>query len=68
MMAKMIYHKAMLEMVKERVKKKLEETHGKKADKLADLVLEGMESWKEMKGLMGRKCEWEKKVMEAMHE
>ena len=67
-MAKMIYKKAMLEMVKDRVKKKLEDTHGKKADKLADLVLEGMEGSKEMKGLMKKKCEWDKKVMETMEE
>ena len=68
MMTKMIYHKAMLEMVKDREKKKLEETHGTKADKLAELVLEGMEGCKEMKGIMSKKCEWEKKVMEAMYE
>jgi hypothetical protein len=67
-MVSMMYHKVLLEMVKDRVKKKLEQTHTAKADKLADLVLEGIEGCKEMHAKMEKKSEWEKKVMEALME
>lgn len=68
MMAKEIYDKAMMDMVKDRVKKRLELTHANKADKLADLVFEYIENWKAMKAVDKKRWEWESKVMEIMNE
>jgi hypothetical protein len=67
--------KALKEALNERVRKKMEAGMGKKLDRLADLIVEGMGAHMEMHKVMGQKMEymqkkqeWAQKLMAAMNE
>ncbi len=59
---------AKMELIKEKVKAKLEKVHGKKFDKVADILVEALESHMKMKQEMMKKGELSEKLMKAFTE
>ncbi len=59
---------AKMELIKEKVKAKLEKTHGKKLDKVADILVEALEAHMKMKEQMMKKGELNEKLMRAFTE
>ncbi|MBI5227788.1 hypothetical protein HY988_04335 [Candidatus Micrarchaeota archaeon] len=59
---------AKMELIKEKVKAKLEKTHGKKFDKVADILVEALEAHMKMKKEMMKKGELTEKLMKAFSE
>ncbi len=67
MMAMMIVKRAKMELLKEKVKKKLEEVDGKRLDKVADLIVEVMLDQRKTHQDMEKRYDEMKDRFDALH-
>jgi hypothetical protein len=64
----MVGKMAMVEALKDRVRKKIEAGMGKKLDNIADLIVEGFGEHMKEHQAMGKKQDWMNRMMKAMME
>lgn len=63
-----LVHEASAELIKERVKKKLDAINGKKYDKIADLLVEAKMEYMKSQGSVMKQKELSQKLMSALFE